>query len=111
MTEKPEGPTSPPLEKLMIDNPSDFLFHAAYVTYAEVFDKTSNPEGRKHLNQNIEALKKGEIDSATFYRNISQFRGQEGIQYGFARSVINVQRKKDWRKREAKSARESRHRR
>jgi len=45
--------TSP--EKLLIDNPSNFHFHAAYLTYSDIYDKTTNPETRKQLNQNITA--------------------------------------------------------
>jgi len=45
--------TSP--EKLLIDNPSNFQFHATYFTYSDIYDKTTNPETRKQLNQNITA--------------------------------------------------------
>ena len=31
-------------EKLLIDNPSDFRFHAAYLAYSNIYDKTTNPE-------------------------------------------------------------------
>jgi hypothetical protein len=37
--------TSP--EKLLIDNPSNFQFHAAYLTYSNTYDKTANPETKK----------------------------------------------------------------
>jgi hypothetical protein len=39
--------TSP--EKLLIDSPSDFQFHAAYLTYSNTYDKTANPEAKKQL--------------------------------------------------------------
>ncbi len=47
MTEESDNKESTSLEKLSIDNPSDFQFHAAYLTYSEIYEKTTNPEIRK----------------------------------------------------------------
>ena len=100
-------------EKLSIDRPSDFRFHAAYLVYSEAWDKASSADVKTQLNQIITSLSKDEIDAETFYRQISQYRGQGGqdhYSYG-GKMRIETIRKKDWKKREAKSARESRHRR
>jgi hypothetical protein len=110
MSQEPE--TNKTVEKLLIDNPSDFKFHAAYLAYSETWDKTSSAEVKTQLNAMITSLSKKEIDAETFYRQIGQYRGTSG-QEGYFGSKMRIEttRKKDWRKREAKSARESRHRR
>jgi hypothetical protein len=57
MVEEPEKKESLPLpEKLMLDDPSNFQFHAAYLTYSELFDKTTSPETKRQLNESITAL-------------------------------------------------------
>jgi len=101
------------VEKLLIDRSSDFRFHAAYLAYSEAWDKTSLPEAKAQLNQIITSLSKDEIDTEAFYRQIGQYRGDANSErYSFgSRTRIETTRKKDWRKKEAKSARESRHRR
>lgn len=101
------------VEKLSIDRPSDFRFHAAYLAYSEAWDKTLLAEAKTQLNQIITSLSKDEIDTETFYRQISQYRGNANPEHYSlgSRMRIETTRKKDWRKREAKSARESRHKR
>jgi hypothetical protein len=47
MTEESSNNESTSPEKLLIDNPSDFQFHAAYLTYSDTYDKTANPENKK----------------------------------------------------------------
>ena len=37
--------------KLMIDKPSDFRFHAAYLAYSETWDKTNSLETKMELNE------------------------------------------------------------
>lgn len=110
MTEEPNKEAAPP-EKLLIDDPSDFQFHVAFTAYSEAFDKTTSPESRKQLNQNISALQQKQIDYQTFYRNISQYRGEDGSQYRHGRPFIETQRKKDWRREAQKQERIKRHRR
>ena len=109
MNQEPDRsePISP--EKLLIDKPSDFLFHAAYLTYSETFDKTASPEGRRLLNQNITALQQNQIDYRTFYDNINQYRGHDGPQHRFARTIIRTQKKKEWRRKTQKHERVERH--
>ena len=46
MTEEPNiennsNTSEPETEKLLIDNPANFQFHAAYMVYDETFDKAS----------------------------------------------------------------------
>ena len=50
MTEEPDAEETTPLEKLLIDNPSDFLFHAAFLTYSTAYDNTTDPEAKIQLN-------------------------------------------------------------
>jgi hypothetical protein len=109
MTEESDNkePTSP--EKLLIDNPSDFQFHAAYLTYSNTYDKTTNPEARRQLNENIRALQQNQIDHRTFYQNISQYRTEEGSQHSYGRALIRTQRKREWRRKKQKQERIARH--
>lgn len=110
MAENPETKQPPPLpEKLLIDDPSNFQFHAAYLTYSELFDKITNPETRKQLNDNITALKESGGDYAKFYQSIDRFRGGDVAQQGFGRAFIKTQKKRDWRRKTQKHERISRH--
>jgi len=99
--------TSP--EKLLIDNPSDFQFHAAYLTYSNTYDKAASLETKRQLNQNITALQKNQIDYPTFYRNISQYRTEDGSQYDYGRTLIKTQKKREWRRKTQKHERIERH--
>lgn len=110
MSEEVEGgkPVSP--EKLLIDDSSNFQFHAAYLSYSEAFDKTVGAEGRKQLNEHIVALQQNQIDFPTFYRNISHFREDSGPPpRTFGRTIIKTQRKRDWRAQTQKRERIQRH--
>jgi len=115
MSEKTEKPSNTvdsattAMEKLFIDNPSDFQFHAAYLAYSEAFDRTTNTEIKKQLNQNIIALQQSQIDYATFYRNIAQYRTVEGTQHRFGRTFMRTQKKSDWRRETQKRERNKRH--
>jgi len=99
--------TSP--EKLSIDNPSDFQFHAAYLAYSATYDKTTDPENKKKLNQNITDLQQKQLDYATFYRKINQYRAEASPQHGYRRTRIKTQRKREWRRKAQKREREERH--
>jgi hypothetical protein len=110
MSEGPEDkkPVSP--EKLLVDNASNFLFHAAYLSYCEAFDKTANADGRNQLNEIILALQQNKIDYATFYRDISQYRTENGPgPRPYSRMMIKTQRKRDWRRQSQKHERIERH--
>jgi len=99
------------LLKLLIDRPSDFRFHAAYLAYSEAWDKSASQEVRGKLNEIIESLAKNEIDYQNFYERISQYRMITNPELARSRVYIETQRKKDWRRREARDAREARHKR
>jgi hypothetical protein len=110
MVEESGAKEQAPPEKLLIDKPSDFQFHAAYLTYSNTFDRAISLETRKQLNQNISALEKNEIDFPTFYRNISQFRTEDTQQFQ-GRTLIKTQRKREWRRKTQKHERIERHKR
>ena len=99
--------TSP--EKLLIDDPSNFQFHAAYLTYSNIYDKTTNLETKKQLNENIRALQQNQIDCPTFYKNINQYRTEEGSQFIYGRTIVRTQRKRDWRRKTQRHERIERH--
>ena len=110
MIEKTEDKEVPaPPEKLLIDNPSNFQFHAAYLTYFGIYDETTNPETRKQLNQNITALQPNQVDYPTFYENIDQFRREDVYQRNYGRASIRTQKKREWRRKTQKHERIKRH--
>lgn len=105
MTEVPEEKTAS-TEKLLIDQPSDFQFHAAYVAYAEAYDNASNPETKDQLNKLILGLQQKEMDPRAFYETLSRHR--TGHQ-DFRRPQIKTQRKREWRKKTQRRERNKRH--
>lgn len=107
MTEESDSNEITPPEMLSIDNLSDFQFHAAYLAYSEVFNKTEDPETWKQLNDSIVALQKKQIDFSTFYRTISQYRTESDQR--FRRSSIRTQRKREWRKKAQRRERNKRY--
>jgi hypothetical protein len=109
MTEQSDNNEPASQEKLLIDNLSNFQFHAAYLTYSNIFDKATNLETKKQLNQNILALQQNQIDYSTFYRNISQYRTEEGSQHDYGRTFLKTQRKRDWRRKTQRHERIERH--
>jgi len=111
MAQEPERQANEPVAvtKLMIDRPSDFQFHAAYLTYSNTYGKTTNPETKKQLNHNIRALQQNQIDYPTFYKNIGQYRTEEGSQHNYGRALIKTQRKRDWRRKTQRHERIERH--
>ena len=110
MAEGSEETKVAPVEKLLIDDLSNFQFHVAYMAYSDAFDRTSGEEGKKQLNESIAALQQNKIDCQTFYRSISQFRGEEGYQRGYGRAMIRTQKKREWRRKTQKQDRIRRHR-
>ncbi|MEM1582143.1 MAG: hypothetical protein QXK89_06505 [Candidatus Bathyarchaeia archaeon] len=95
-------------KKIIISNPSNFQFHAAYLAYSEAYDKATEPEVKKYLNQNIIDLQQNKIDYQTFYRNISQYRRIDGPQSQH-RSSIKTQSKSEWRAQMRRMEREKRY--
>jgi hypothetical protein len=109
MVEDSKGGESVSPEKLLIDDPSNFQFHAAYLAYSESFDRTASSEGRQRLNECILALQKSQVDYSAFYRSISQFRSEDSFQHGYSRAAIKTQRKREWRRKTQKHERIKRH--
>lgn len=108
MTEQPnEQPTPPQIEKLLIDDLSNFQFHAAYLVYDEAFSKASDPQAKEELNHNIMDLKENKISTETFYVNVSRYRKIDVPRQ--ERFSMQTQRKKDWRKKEQRQDRIKRH--
>ncbi len=99
------------ITKLIIDRQSDFRFHAAYLAYSKTWDKTASQEVKNKLNEIISSLSKEEIRYSSFYKELDQFRRQGAKHYAYPRKRIETQRKKEWRKRRARDARNARHRR
>jgi hypothetical protein len=97
--------------KLMIDSPSDFRFHAAYLAYSETWDKTASQEVKTKLNEIMSSLSKEETSFSSFYKGLDQFRRRGAKHYAYPRKRIETQRKRDWRKRQNKDMRNARHRR
>ncbi|MCK4477481.1 hypothetical protein KAU88_03010 [Candidatus Bathyarchaeota archaeon] len=109
MTEESNNSASTLPEKLLIDNPSDFQFHAAYLVYSDIFEKISDSETRKQLNQNITALQQNQIDYPIFYRNINQYREEASPNHRFNRARIKTQKKREWRRKTQRRERIKRH--
>lgn len=108
MTEQPnEQNTQPKIEKLLIDDPSNFQVHAAYLVYEESFDKSTDMEAKGELNRNIQDLKDGKISAETFYGNVSRYRKLDVPRQ--ERFSMQTQRKKDWRKKTQRQERIKRH--
>ncbi len=109
MTEQPNDQNSnpPQIEKLLIDDPSNFPFHAAYMVYSETFDKTRNDNAKAELNQNIQNLKEGKIDTESFYIRMAPLRNLEVPRQ--ERFSVQTQRKKDWRRQSQRQERIKRH--
>ena len=97
MTEEPNSSEAAIPEKLLVDEPSNFPFHAAYVVYSDLFDKVTDSEAKADLNRNIESLKENRIDCETFYRNIARHRRMSPNPHQ-ERFSLQTQRKRDWRK-------------
>ena len=111
MTEESGTKESASPEKLSIDDPSNFQFHVAYLTYSDIYDKATNPETKKLLNQNIVALQQNQMDYPAFYESVDQFRGGESAQHGYGgRSFIKGVKKKEWRRKTQRHERIERHR-
>ncbi len=101
-----------PVSKQLIDRPSDFRFHAAYLVYSDAWDRAQSPDVKQKLNETITALSEDKIDYETFYRQVGQYRVQletEQFSGGRGRAFIETQRKRDWRVREERDSRNKRH--
>ncbi len=109
MTEQPSSNPGAAAEKLLIDDPSNFQFHAAYLVYSELFDNINGEEARKNLNGNIQDLKQNKITPETFYLNVARYRGDAVPEHRRDRFTVQTQRKRDWRMKSQKQERIRRH--
>ena len=110
MTEEPRLQSNEEVTKLIIDRPSDFRFHAAYLAYSETWDKTISEEEKMELNEITSSLSEGEISYSNFYKRLDQFRRPGSKHYAYSRERIETQRKRDWRKKQNKNMRNARYR-
>jgi len=95
--------------KLLIDKPSDFKFHAAYIAYSETWDKIAESKIRTELNNILETLSQDEMDYSDFYRELDDYRRHGSKHFEFSRERIDTQRKRDWRQKQTRSQRNQRH--
>jgi len=95
------------VSKLLIDDPSNFKFHAAYLAYLEAWEENPSDETRIELNRLISSLNVIDGNFEEFYANLGQFRKQREFNPRFR---IQSQRKSDWRRTEKRDARNSRYR-
>jgi hypothetical protein len=111
MTQEAKRQPKQEVKKLMIDKPSDFRFHAAYLAYSEAWDQSASSEAKTELNQILLSLSREEMSFSDFYKKLGQY-GTRGLQnYAYPRKRIETQRKREWRKRQTREARNARHRR
>ncbi|MFC1486475.1 hypothetical protein ACFLRN_02140 [Thermoproteota archaeon] len=109
-TQQPEETQTEETTKLLIDNPSDFKFHAAYSAYSETWDKIDSSNTKKELNSIILSLSREEMNYSSFYRTLDDYRRRGSKHYEFSRERIETQRKRDWRQKQNKQERNSRYR-
>jgi hypothetical protein len=108
MSEQPnEQNPQAQVEKLLIDDPENFQFHAAYLVYEDAFEKSRDNQAKTELNRNIQNLLEGKIDPENFYANVSRFRKVDVPRH--ERFSMQTQRKRDWRKKEQRQDRIKRH--
>lgn len=108
MTEE-TNPQTEEVTKLLIDKPSDFKFHAAYLAYSGTWNKITSPDTRTELNNILTSLSKEEMSYSSFYRTLDEYRRRGSKHYEFSRQRIETQRKRDWRKKRNKQERNSRY--
>lgn len=103
-----EDNSSEKVAKLLIDDPADFGFHAAYLAYSKAWDENPDEGRRFELNKVMLSLAKNKGDYSAFYREISQYRKDVSSDYS-DRVSFKAQKKSAWRKSEAKQSRILRH--
>jgi hypothetical protein len=85
------------IEKLLIDKPSDFKFHAAYMAYSETWENLASTETKAELNDLLQSLSKEEIEYSDFYTTLDEYRRHSSMHYEYPRQRIETQRKKQTR--------------
>lgn len=92
-------------EMLLIDNPSDFRFHAAYLAYTEAWTNNTESTVRRELNALLQTLYT-ENNFPQFYQAINHYRTPAEPP---SRTRFKAKKKRAWRRSEAKKSRLSRH--
>lgn len=96
------------ITKLLIDNPSDFRFQAAYLAYSKAWVENPDEGRRIELNKIMLSLAENKEDYSTFYDRINQYVKNDSNDYS-GRGSFKAQNKRAWRRSEAKENRISRH--
>ncbi len=109
-TQQPNEPQTEQVDKLSIDKPSDFKFHAAYLAYSKTWDKVKSSNTKEEINSILVDLSKDKMEYGEFYKMLDEFRRQGSKHYEFSRQRIDTQRKRDWRQKQNRSQRNQRHR-
>jgi len=108
-TQQPNEPQTEQVDKLSIDKPSDFKFHAAYLAYSKTWDKVKSSNTKEEINAILVDLSKDKLEYGKFYKMLDEFRRQGSKHYEFSRQKIDTQRKRDWRQKQNRSQRNQRH--
>lgn len=95
---------------LLIDDSSDFGFHAAYLAYSKAWVENTDEGARSELNKIMLSLAENRGDYSTFYQKINQYRENTSSDHSDIRR-FKAQTKNAWRKSEAKNMRLSRQKR
>ena len=96
------------ITKLLIDDSSDFGFHAAYLAYDKAWTENVDEKVRLELNKIMLSLTENQEDYSDFYQEINKFREDSSNKYS-NRGRFKAQKKRAWRKSLAKKANVSRH--
>jgi len=92
-------------EMLLLDDSSDFRFHAAYLAYTEAWTNNAEPTVRHELNSILQTLHT-ENNFPHFYQAINQYRTPAEP---LSQTRFKAKKKRAWRRSEAKKSRLSRH--
>lgn len=92
-------------DMLLLDNPSDFRFHAAYLAYSEAWTNNTEPTVRQELNELLQTLHT-KNNFPQFYQAINHYRSPAEPP---SRTRFKAKKKRAWRRSEAKKTRLSRH--
>ena len=96
------------VERILVEDLSDFKFNAAYLAYTKAWVENAGEEIRLELNRIMVSLIENKEDYSTFYYEIKKY-GKNGENEYSSRQRIKGQKKRAWRKNEAKRKRISRH--
>ena len=96
------------VERILVEDLSDFKFSAAYLAYTKAWVENAGEQIRLELNKSMVSLIENKGDYSTFYYEVNKY-GKDGENEYSSRQRIKGQKKRAWRKNEAKRKRISRH--